>query len=145
MAVTAKLYGLAYANFKAAGINWASDTIKCALVTSSYTPNQDTHDFWDDVSANEASGSGYTAGGATLAGKSVTYDAASNEVRLLADDVSWDPSTVTARYGVVYKDTGNAATSRLISYVDFGQDESSVGANFEIAWAGGIVAKTTLA
>ena len=45
-----KLYG----NFLAKALNkevdWDSDTIKVALLTSAYTPNQDTHDYYDDVS-----------------------------------------------------------------------------------------------
>ncbi len=59
-------------------IDWDTDVIKVALVTSSYTPAQDTHDYWDDVSANEASGTGYTAGGATLGSKTQGYTAGTN-------------------------------------------------------------------
>lgn len=54
-------------------IDLANDTIKVMLLTSSYTPDLD-HDFVDDVSANEVSGTGYTAGGATLASKAITDD-----------------------------------------------------------------------
>lgn len=61
-----------------APIDWLSDTIKCMLVTSSYTPNLDTDDYKDDVVANEITGTGYTAGGATLGSASVTYTAANS-------------------------------------------------------------------
>ena len=44
-------------------IDWLNDTIKVMLVTSAYTPDQDAHDFKDDIT-NEISGTGYTAGGA---------------------------------------------------------------------------------
>lgn len=62
-----------YINARMAGTGpvWASDTIKVALLTSSYTPNYDTHDFFDDIT-NEVTGTGYTAGGATLGSKTVT-------------------------------------------------------------------------
>jgi hypothetical protein len=46
MAVTTTVYGLAQKHFASADINWASDTIKVALLTSTYTPNQDTHEFF---------------------------------------------------------------------------------------------------
>jgi hypothetical protein len=46
--------------------DWDTDTIKCALTTSTYTVDIDTHDFFNDVT-NEITGTGYTAGGATLA------------------------------------------------------------------------------
>lgn len=114
-------------------IDLDTDTIKVALVTSSYTPNQDTHDFFDDVT-NEVSGTGYTAGGAALANKAVTADNTDNEGVLDADDVTWPTSTITARGAVIYKDTGTASTSPIICYIDFGSDKSSSAGNFTIAW-----------
>lgn len=136
-----KLYG----NFLAKALNkevdWDSDTIKVALLTSSYTPNQDTHDYFDDVSAYEVSGTGYSAGGQTLGSKTVTYDSANNVIVLDAADVTWSSSTITARYAVVYDDSGATAASKaLIGYVDFSSDQSSTNGNFTITWdATGIV------
>lgn len=114
-------------------IDLDTDTIKVALVTSSYTPNQDTHDFFDDVT-NEVSGTGYTAGGASLANKAVTADNTDNEGVFDADDVTWSTSTITARGAVIYKSTGTASTSALICYLDFGSDKTSTAGNFTIAW-----------
>jgi hypothetical protein len=135
MAVTATLYGLtAQKEIDGSGaINWTSDTIKVALCTSSYVPNQDTHDFFNDVT-NEVTGTGYTAGGASLASKTSTYDTASDQVRLDAADTSWTTSTITARFAVVYKSTGTASTSPLIGWVDFGADVSTTAGTFQITW-----------
>lgn len=49
-------------------------TVKAALVSSSYTPDVSTsgHSVWADVSANEVSGNGWTAGGETLASLAAT-------------------------------------------------------------------------
>jgi hypothetical protein len=137
-----KLYG----NFLVKALNkevdWDTDTIKVALTTSSYTPNQDTHDYFNDVT-NEVSGTGYTAGGNTLASKTITYDDANNVIILDAADTTWASSTITARYAVVYASTGTASTSPLIGYVDFGSDQSSTNGNFTITWdATGIVRVT---
>lgn len=124
---------------KGANIDHESDTIKVALVTSSYTPDFDAHDFFDDVT-NEVSGTGYTAGGATLASKTVTQDNTDNEGVFDAADVTWSSSTITARGAVLYKSTGTASTSPLIAYIDFGSDQSSSSGNFVITWnAEGIV------
>jgi len=114
-------------------IDLDTDTIKVALVTSSYTPDQDTHDFFDDVT-NEVSGTGYTAGGATLASVTVTADNTDNEGVFDAADVTWSSSTITARGAVIYKSTGTASTSPLIAYIDFGADKSSSNGNFTIQW-----------
>jgi hypothetical protein len=112
------------------GIDLDTDTIKIALVTSSYTPNKDTHDYFDDVT-NEVSGAGYTAGGATLT-MSLTQDDANDLIKVDAADVSWSSSTITARGAVIYKSTGTAGTSSLICYLDFGADKASVTGTFQV-------------
>jgi hypothetical protein len=135
-----KLYG----NFLLKALNkevdFDTDTIKVALLTSSYTPDQDAHDYFNDVSSFEVSGTGYTAGGNTLASKTATYDSATNVIILDAADTTWASSTITARYAVVYDSTGTSSTSALIGYVDFGSDQASTNGNFTITWdATGIV------
>lgn len=134
MAVTAKVYYAAITALANKEIDWGTDTIKCALLTSSYTPSQSTHNYFDDVSSAEvASGGGYTTGGATLASKTEAYS--SNVKQFDAADVTWSTSTITARYAVVYVDTaGASSTDPLICYVDFGQDVSSSGGSFTITW-----------
>jgi hypothetical protein len=114
------------------GIDLDTDTIKVMLLTSTHTSNVDTQEFIDDVSANEVSGTGYTAGGATLANKAVTQDDTDNEGVFDADDVTWSTSTITARYAVYYKDTGTPATSPIIHIEDFTTDKISSGGNFTI-------------
>lgn len=141
-----KLYG----NFLKQALNkevdWDSDTIKVALLSSSYTPNQDTHDYYDDVSSYEVTGTGYTTGGATLASKTSTYDGTNNVIVLDAADVTWSSSTITARYAVVYDDSGaSAAAKALIGYVDFGSDQSSTNGNFTITWDSTGIVRITVA
>lgn len=138
---TSKAYGnLAKAVFNKE-VDWDSDDIRVALLSSAYTPNQDTHDYLDDVQAFEVSGTGYTAGGQALAARTVTYDAANNVLVLDADNVTWANSTITARYAVVYNNTGAAAGSKaLIGYVDLVSDQASNNGNFTIEWdASGII------
>lgn len=143
MAVSAKAYGSLLGVLFTGAINYASDTIKVALCTSAYTPDQDTHDYFNDIT-NEVTGTGYTAGGATLASKTSTYTAGTNTQSLDAADVTWGSSTITARYAVIYKSTGTASTSPLIGYVDFGQDVVSSAGNFTITWdATGMLTLTT--
>ena len=81
MAVTVYTYGQLQKSLLAGLINFTSDTIK-AMLLSSYTigTTLDTAQFLNTVTAagTEATGSGYTAGGATLASKTVTYTAANS-------------------------------------------------------------------
>lgn len=53
-------------------VDWDLDTIKVALMQDTFVFD-DTHDFWDDVSASDYdSATGYTAGGETIANAAVT-------------------------------------------------------------------------
>jgi hypothetical protein len=115
-------------------VNLYTGVIKVMLLTSSATLNQDTDDYINDVSANEVSGAGYSAGGATVTGATPTYTAGTNTFALEANNVSWASSTITARYMVVYIDTGNPATSPVIAYSDFGGDQSTVDGTFTLSW-----------
>lgn len=143
--MASKLYG----NFLLKALNkevdFDSDTIKVALLTSSYTPDQDAHDYFNDVSTYEVTGTGYTAGGITLASKTATYDSGTNVIVLDAADVTWSSSTITARYAVVYDSTGTSSTSALIGYVDFGSDQSSTNGNFTITWDSTGIVRITVA
>ena len=136
-----KLYGQFLQQALNKEIDWDTDTIKVALLSNAYTPDQDAHNYFDDVVSNEVTGTGYTQGGITLANKTNTYNSATNVIVLDADDVTWSSSTITARYAVVYDASpATNATRPLIGYVDFGSDQSSSNGNFTITWdATGIV------
>lgn len=111
--------------------NLTSVTVKVALVTSSYTFNKD-HEYFSDIT-NEVSGTGYSAGGATVT-CSVTDDDTNDRVDIVFGSASWTTSTITARGAVYYVDTaGAASTDWLIAYVDFGSDYSSSSGTFSLS------------
>jgi len=96
--------------------NLATDTIKIAL----YTGNADLNETTTVYSAtNEVSGTGYTAGGATMTGVAISssgYVAYANW-----DNVSWT-AALTARCALIYNVTqGN----KSIAVLDFGSDKTS--------------------
>lgn len=131
MAVTANWYGLGMKGIATGLIDLDTDTFKAMLATSSYVPNQDTDQFRSSVTANEITGTGYSAGGVALASVTVTYDAASNEVRWDAADPSWTSASFTCRFMVIYKSRGGADTADdLVMYVNFGADETVASGTF---------------
>lgn len=141
-----KLYGQFIQQSFNKEIDWDSDTIKVALLTNTYTPDQDGHNYFDDVVSFEVTGTGYTSGGATLANKTNTYNSATNVIVLDADDVTWASSTITARYAVIYDATpATNATRPLVGYVDFGSDQSSSNGNFTITWDSTGIVRVTVA
>ena len=135
MTLTANMYGPVLLSAFNGEINLTSDTIKCLLVSSAYTPNQDTHRYLSSVVANEVAGSGYTAGGQTLTTKTITLDGPTNTVKFDAADVVWSAVTFTTapRYAIFYDATPSTdATRPLIAYWDFGADASSSGSSFTL-------------
>jgi hypothetical protein len=136
MAASVKWFGNALVKVMNEEIDWASDAIKVALTTADFTPLQDTHEYFDDIT-NEVSavGTGYTAGGAAIGTPTIGYTALTNVVKLDGDDVEWPEATFTARWGIIYDSTpGSAATNPLIAYVDFDGEKSPSNGTFKIAW-----------
>lgn len=107
MAVTAYWYGKGALKLANKEIDWDTDTVKVMLTTSSYTPDKDAHDYKDDVT-NEVTGTGYTAGGATLSSKTITYTAANSFT------TTWAASTAYTTGDVVRPTTGNGHLYRCI-------------------------------
>lgn len=143
MAVTAKFYGPAFKHLQNGDIDLDTNTIKVALLTSSYTPSQ-AHESATDLTlaSNEVTGTGYTARGATLSSVTISY--ATLVTTFDAADTAWTSSTITARYAVVYKDTGTDSTSWLIGYIDFGADQTSSAGTFTIQWNASGIATVTV-
>jgi hypothetical protein len=88
-----------------AAIDLNSDTIKCALYNSSASLGPSTTGY---TSTDEISGTGYTAGGATLSG--LTTDLSSNTAQLTWSNPSWTGSTLTGVVAaLIYDSTASVA------------------------------------
>lgn len=114
--------------------DFTSDTFKCALYTSSASIGASTTAY---STTNEVSGTGYTAGGATLTvasgypkvNASAEYGIAAGRVALVDfNDTSWSGSNFSARYGLIYN---SSKSNKAVAVIDFGAD---VGVNLVIQW-----------
>jgi len=109
-----------------------NDTIKVALV-SGYTPDIDADEVWADVSGNEISGSGYSAGGETLAGNAVTQDDANDRGKFDGTDTVWAGLDAgTPSHAVMYDDTTTSPADSLIAY--WVVTTPSNGGNYTLQW-----------
>jgi hypothetical protein len=126
-------------------IDLDTDTIKLALVTSSYTKNL-AHTIWGDISTNEVTtGSGYSTGGTALANSDVTYS--TTTAKWDADDVTFSSLTKTFRFGVLYKvGTANSVVNPLIGIILFDTTPADIavsGSDYTVTWnVGGIYSWT---
>lgn len=118
-------------------IDFDTDTFKCMLVNTTYdaiadNTKKDTHLKRSSVTANEVTGTGYTAGG-TAATFSVTKDTTNDRVDITLGAVSWSTSTITAYGAVYYKSRGGADTAdELVAYISFGGAVSSTAGTFSL-------------
>jgi O-acetylhomoserine/O-acetylserine sulfhydrylase-like pyridoxal-dependent enzyme len=102
------------------------NTLKIALYTSSATLGATTSAY---SATNEVSGTGYTAGGATLSSQAVAYDSTNQVAYFDAADPSWSSATITARGALIYNNTKSNAS---IAVLDFGSDYSSSNGTFQV-------------
>jgi hypothetical protein len=104
-----------YIKRQAAGeIKLVADSVKMCLVTSSYTPDINTHVSYSEVSTYEPTVSGYNAGGEVVTGRNLVKR--DGTTTWTADIVSFGPflDPLIARYGILYNDTHSEKI--LISY-----------------------------
>jgi len=98
--------------------NLASDTIKMALYTGNANLNQTTTAY---TSVNEVTGTGYTAGGQTMTGVTISYDATNSVAYVNFANMVWNPAAFTARCALIYDATASNAS---IAVIDFGADKT---------------------
>lgn len=102
---------------------YLANVIKCALVTSAYSPNVD-HNGYAAFSTNEYATSPYTAGGVALSSKVLNIDNTNDLVHEEAADVSFgNLVSGTARYAIIYDEDADL----LLRYIDFGSDKTFNG------------------
>lgn len=138
--------GHLYNNFKEQLLNGlfdlsddsAASVIKCILVTG-HSLNIDTHAVLTDVSGDEEVGTGYTAGGVTLANQVTAQDNANDRASFDADNVTWTGLDVgTPNYVILYDDS---QSDTLIGAWEI--TTASNGGDYTLQWhANGIILLT---
>jgi len=115
-----------------------SGTLKLAIVTATYTPDQNLHGFFNDIT-NEVTGTGYTAGGNACATPTWSGPDGSGVLTFDASDpATWSQNAAgfsNGRRAILYYDTGVSTTSRLVGYSnDFGADSGNVAGDFSVTF-----------
>lgn len=101
-----------------------TDTIKIALYTSSATLGASTTVY---TTSDEVVGTGYVAGGNTLAGATVSLSGTTAFVDF--SDTTWSNATITARGALIYN---SSKSNKAIAVLDFGGDKTSTNGNFTV-------------
>jgi|TARA_E500000318_G_C3561598_1_gene213704 hypothetical protein len=112
-------------------MDFSADTnnvFKIALFTSTASLDATTTAY---SSANEVSGTGYTAGGKTL---SIDTNPTSTDTTAYIgfSTVSWPSSTITARGALIYRSSGTG--NNAVAVLDFGVDKQTNNSTFTITF-----------
>jgi len=102
-----------------------------ALLTSAFTYDHNTHSTYASTSANEATGTGYTVTGLTLAGKVSSY-VDSTTVMLDATDLVFGPGVTLTN--VKYIECYDTATGLIKALYELATAQSCTNATFTIQW-----------
>lgn len=119
-------------------VNLVLTTHKVALFTNSLAATDLTTDTAYNVApwnANEVSGTGYTAGGYTLANTTFAHTGSGVVMWDNTVDPNWTTATITARGGLYYADA-LAGKNALVAQT-FGADIVSTAGTFTITLAAG--------
>ena len=101
-----------------------TDVIKIALYTSAADLGAGTTVY---STSNEVVGVGYTAGGNTLTGATVSLSGTTAYVDFA--DTTWAASTITARAALIYN---SSKSNKAIAVLDFGSDKTTTANNFTV-------------
>ena len=137
MAVTHTLYGPAFENMAKGSIdlNSSSTHMRVLLMTSEHTFNQDNA-YWATISTHEAT-TAYVGstdykdgeGGHVLSGLSISYSSRITTWTATSKATFTSTGTIKAFSAVT------AASSYLISCIDFGEEKASAGGEFSVQWS----------
>ena len=107
------------------GIHLAAAVYKIALYTSTATNDKTTTAY---SATNEVSGAGYTAGGATLAGFTVSISGDTAYIDWTTDP-TWTSSTITAASALIYN---SSVSNKAIAVIDFGGTFTDTAGTFTV-------------
>lgn len=101
-----------------AGQNLVTDTLRMALYTAFADIGPTTTAY---TTANEVSGTGYSAGGEVVTGAVLSVDTQTGTVYVNFDNVSWPGANFTARGALIYNVT---RSNKSVLVLDFGSDKT---------------------
>ena len=113
--------------------DWAARTLKVGLLKSTYVWATG-HLLWTDVSGSEVVGTGYTAGGASLAGLASAYVDTEN-ANLDANNTAWTTVTLSGADAPAFAVVYDTATSEIMAIFDLGGTYPVTAGTLTLIWS----------
>lgn len=133
------VYGTA-AKHLTSDVSWTTGNIRCALLRGFYVFSVD-HEFFSSVVEHEftsATLTGYTAGGASVSGRSVAYNPDLDQTEFHSTGMQWTGLTTTGDlvgWGVVYALGAGAGSSPLIQALQLDAQAQLTASDITLRWA----------
>jgi hypothetical protein len=128
------IYDSAFEDAFLGELDFKNDKFSILLLSSLYRPSRTRHSRRSDL-IGEVEGAGYEQGGRSI-GLSVQRIVAGKDktnIDLIVDEAVWKKVSVTARYAVVYRNTGKGpAHDPLVACLNFVTDFISTAGPFTI-------------
>jgi hypothetical protein len=104
-----------------------SETFYIILMDSAFSFDKDAHHSYSDVSANEISdGNGYTVGGQTITGITITEDDTGDKAYMTCTDPQWTASGGSIGpigAACIYREvSGSPSRDTIVGAIDLGED-----------------------
>jgi len=107
------------------GLNLSTNTYKMALYTSTAVNDKTTTVY---STTNEITGTGYTAGGVTMAGFTVSISTDTAYIDWTTDP-SWTTATITAASCLIYN---SSVSNHAVCVIDFGGNFTATAGSFTV-------------
>ena len=123
-----------------APLDLLGDVVKLALMNTAYSINAATHDFFDDISANEITATNYSSRGNALASKTIALDGSGRSVfdaAAVTFSSIGNGTNDTTDQAVLLREQDSGATngnSRLLSHYSIPSTTTN-GGDIVIRWA----------
>lgn len=126
-------YDFGRQGFAEGAVNWLTDDIRVALISNVYTPDLAAHQYLSDIGANVLGTAQALASKTTTSPVGGVLDAADAYFTAVT-------SGDTVRYVLIYRNTGVAATSRLLFLFDTatGLPVLTNGGDISVVWDSGV-------
>jgi len=119
-------------------LDWNTTELKIALIEDTYVPDLADTLITDLTTSHECSGTGYAAGGKTLAGLTITNG------QVTVNPATWTGLTSNVRYVALYANgTVHGLSSPVLLLYDLGSTLNLAGVDWTFSWTSNILYELT--
>jgi hypothetical protein len=120
--------------------NLDTNTHRVILMGAGYTPNRDTHATYGDVSAQEGTGTGYSAGGVAAGDGTVAQDNTNDRATFDVPDLPFNAIDIgTPSYAIMVRQGASATDAGNLLMLAWELGRPTNGGNYTLQWPNDVI------